>query len=486
MKDKKSIFKNTFFSVVKTTASIIFPLITFPYISRTLTVEDIGKIEFSRSIVSYFLLLASLGINTYAIREGAKIKDDTSRLDTFTSQIFTLNLYSMGISISILLALILYFPYFNRYQEILLVLSLNIIGTTLSRDWLNSVFEDFRYITIRNIIIQFISLILMFIFVRKESDYLNYSILLVFSSIGAALLNFFYSRSFAKIKVTKNVEIHQHIKPIMLIFAINISTIIYVNLDVTILNFFNGDFASGIYSSATKIYTLLKNIVAAIIIVMLPRLSHMVGNSSQKIVESLTNKMLTYIILFVFPISIVTFFCSESIITFLMSEKFLSAAPALRLFSLALIFSSIASFMTTSVLLPHGGENKILFASVISAFINLLLNLWLIPIYGYNGAAFTTTISEFIMMILSYIFSKKYIEFKNQLLSLLIGVIGIIPFVALGKLASILELSGIYNIIFLAGIGTLLYLLLVLTFFKISPNFRNSLGLNKKTTRGLS
>ena len=58
----KSIKKNTVYNAIKTVSAILFPLITFPYISRVLLPENVGKINFGLSIVSYFSLIASLGI----------------------------------------------------------------------------------------------------------------------------------------------------------------------------------------------------------------------------------------------------------------------------------------------------------------------------------------------------------------------------------------------------------------------------------------
>ena len=87
----KSIKKNSIYSVIKTGASIVFPLITFPYISRVLLTENVGKINFGLSVVSYFSLIASLGITTYAIRECSAEREDKKRLSNTASQIFSIN-----------------------------------------------------------------------------------------------------------------------------------------------------------------------------------------------------------------------------------------------------------------------------------------------------------------------------------------------------------------------------------------------------------
>ena len=73
MKDKlkiRSLGTNALLNGIKNVMALCFPLISFPYVSRILKVENLGKYTFSQSFVSYFVLLAGLGISTYAVREG--------------------------------------------------------------------------------------------------------------------------------------------------------------------------------------------------------------------------------------------------------------------------------------------------------------------------------------------------------------------------------------------------------------------------------
>ena len=92
---KKSLTLNTILYTLKSIFSIVYPLITFPYISRVLSAEGVGQYSFSNSVVSYFLLIAALGTSTYAIREGAKIRDDREKFQKFAQEIFSINIISM-------------------------------------------------------------------------------------------------------------------------------------------------------------------------------------------------------------------------------------------------------------------------------------------------------------------------------------------------------------------------------------------------------
>lgn len=99
---KKSMKENAILNALRTLAGIVFPLITYPYISRVLGADNLGKINFANSIVSYFSLLAALGISSYAIREGGAIRDDKNKLKNFSNQIFTINMVFTAISVYII------------------------------------------------------------------------------------------------------------------------------------------------------------------------------------------------------------------------------------------------------------------------------------------------------------------------------------------------------------------------------------------------
>ena len=206
-----------------------------------------------------------------------------------------------------------------------------------------------------------------------------------------------YIRKYCRLRFTVRCDIKKHLKPILLIFAINVATVIYVNVDSTMLNIMCGEYDNGIYGAAVRVYNIFKNLVAAIVIVTVPRLSALQGTGktedSKKLMAMVFNVMFTLVM----PLCLLCGLLSDDIIAFSGGSKYAPAASPLRILSVSLMFSSLASFMTTSVLLPNGKEKNILRASVISAMANFLLNFWLIPWLSYVGAAVMTLIAELLM-----------------------------------------------------------------------------------------
>ena len=140
---KKSLEINMILNAIKGIMRIIFPLITFPYVSKVLGVEGVGKYNFASSMVGYFIMFAGLGISTYAIREGAKIRENKQKSNQFISEIFSINLFSTLISYLLLAVLLCVWPVLQNYTILILILSIQIGFTTIGVEWIYSIFEDY-------------------------------------------------------------------------------------------------------------------------------------------------------------------------------------------------------------------------------------------------------------------------------------------------------------------------------------------------------
>jgi O-antigen/teichoic acid export membrane protein len=311
---KKSLGINAFLNGFRSVLNLLFPLITFPYVSRILQASGTGKYNFANSIVSYFLLIAALGVTNYAVREGAKLRDDRQKISEFASQVFTINMISTLISYVLLFLSLILFKKLQFYTVAILIFGLQIFFTTIGVEWIYTIFEDYAYITIRSIIFKIISMILLFIFVRQRSDYLNYVAITVFSTVGSNILNYFHAKSFCDIRITFKIDWKQHLKPILVIFATGIATQIYVNSDITILGILKNDYLVGIYSVSSKIYAIVKSLVQAIVVVAVPRLSMLLGKRETRQFRFLLSKVTNSLAMFTFPVTVGLYMLAPQVI----------------------------------------------------------------------------------------------------------------------------------------------------------------------------
>lgn len=402
-----SIKKNTLFNFVKTLSSIVFPLITFPYVSRVLQPENIGKYNWGNTYVNYFSLLASLGVTTYAIRECSRVRDDKKELGEVSSQIFSINVITTIFAYIILFSVLFLFPNLNPYKRVVLIQSVIIIFTTLGADWINSAMEDFAYITIRTVVFQIISLLLMFIFVHRPEDYLIYAAIGTFSSSGANIMNMLYRRRFCRIRFTFHTEWRKHLKPIMLLFVMLVAQTIFSNSDVTMLGLMRTDYETGLYSTASKVYNLLNQLMASILWVVLPRLSNYYADKNYKEINPLLKKSVQLMAMVCLPCLFGVSVLSKEILRLIGGQNYIEAWPSLIILMGSLFFSLIGgSFIGNMIMLPSKREIYFVRACVAAAFINIGLNFLLIPHWGANGAAFTTLLAHVIL----YLMMRPYVE----------------------------------------------------------------------------
>ena len=117
-------------------------MITFPYISRIMGSENLGKFTFTASIISYIALIAGLGISNYAIREGSRVREDNDKLNNFVGEIFTLNILALIAAMAILAVIILCYSGNNDYVILLLIQAVTVTFNVIGCEWLNTVFEE--------------------------------------------------------------------------------------------------------------------------------------------------------------------------------------------------------------------------------------------------------------------------------------------------------------------------------------------------------
>lgn len=430
---KKSLGINAFLNSLRSILNILFPIITFPYVSRVLQVKGIGIYNFSNSIVSYFSLIAALGISTYAVREGAKIRDNIHEISQFASEIFTINIFSTLISYILLFLCLFAFSKLHNYAACILIFSLQIFFTTIGTEWIYQIYEDYGYITLRSIIFQILSLVLLFIFVRGPQDYLKYAVITIFSAVGANIFNFIHARQFCRIRVVWHFNWRVHLAPILIIFGANIASMIYVNSDITLLGLMKSNYIVGLYSVSSKIYQIVKTLIAALLMVTIPRLAMLFGKNRLKEYKSILFSLTNTLVLIALPASVGLVMLSKEIVLLISGKEYLRATNSLAILSLAYIFSILAWILTDCVLIPSKREKYVLRSMGSSAILNVLLNIILIPPMNEDAAALSTVLAEMCMFIVNYHYAKDLVsdiftsrKFFKNLMDSFVGCIGIV------------------------------------------------------------
>ena len=330
---------NAILNVIRQLSTLVFPLITFPYVTRILQSENYGKINYSSSINSYFALIAALGFSLYAMREGAGLRDNKKDFTNFANQIFTLNIGSTIVAILLELIFLLFWKGKIEYKILMAIYCVGYICSTLGVEWICNIYEDYLYITIRTIIIQILSMILLFTLVHNSNDFYIYAMIQVFSSSAGYIFSFFYVRKYTRLKLVRVQNWKKHFLPILILFSNSALVSIYLNSDVTILGTFKGDAVVGIYTVAVNIYSIVKNCLNAINGVTIPRLTYYIRTNNKKDFKILADNVFKMVITLGIPALTGLFLLSDNAIIIISGESYLGASTALKILSIALIMA---------------------------------------------------------------------------------------------------------------------------------------------------
>ena len=399
--NENSITKNAILNGCRNLLNLIFPLITFPYVSRTLLVEELGQYNFANTFVGYFTMLAALGIETYAVREGAKYRSDPEAFSRFVSQIFSINVVSTALSYLLMFLLTFFSEAFADYRALIVILGLQILFTTIGTEWVYTACEDYTYITVRGIVFRVLSIVLMFVLVRAPGDVLQYAAVITFATVGSGICNALHLRRFCHLHFSVHIDWKRHLPPVLVIFASNIAIWVYVNSDITMLGFLKSDYEVGIYSVSTKIYSIVKGLLSAVLLVTIPRFSQFLGLGKTKEFRSLLARLLAVMSALTLPAITGLFMLSRDVVLCISGEKYLQAQWSLEILCFALLFAMYGWILNSCVLIPAKREKLVLRSSVISAVLNVGLNFIFIPLWAERGAAFTTLLSEALMTVLN-------------------------------------------------------------------------------------
>mgnify|MGYP000920736342 CR=1 FL=1 len=403
--------KNSIYSLLKAFSQVVFPLITFPYISRVLHAENVGKVNFGNSIISYVSLAASLGITTYAVRECSKIKDDKNKLENMVGQIISLNMVTTFIAyIGLALALLAAKPLEN-YREMIIILSTTVLFTTLGADWLNTAMEDFKYITVRSLIIKVVSIVGLFIFVHDKSDLQAYAILSIVGTCGNNILNLIRINKYVKLRFSL-VDCWKHTRGASTLFLGTIAVSLYTNLNSIMVGALGTMEAVGFFTTGNKIVGLVMTIITAVTSTIIPRMSYLVGSGKEEeavLLQKKTINLLNYIAL---PMIAGLVILAKPIILVFSGKEFLPSVIVLQILSFLLIIIPWSSFLGLQILYPIRKEKYGNYAVVTGALVNLVLNFILIPRYSYIGVAISVVCAEMVITLVHYIFAMRYMKLK--------------------------------------------------------------------------
>ena len=458
------VLKNYAYNLSYQLLVIILPIITTPYVTRVFSSNDLGTYGYFNSIVTYFILLATLGVANYGTKEISSHRKDIRK--NFWG-IYTLQFGAT--CLSILLYIILCFAFSFMQNPVAYILGLSLLSKGMDISWLFQGLEDFRKITVRNITVKLVGVVSIFLFVKTPGDlYLYVSLLTVFELLGQ-LSMWFPAREFIGKPHLDLCYAKKHLKPVILLFLPQIAISLYVTLDRTMLGALASTTDVGIYDQALKLVNILLTLVTSLGSVMLPRVSNLLSTGDKKSVNRMNQLSFLIYNLVIFPTIAGMLIINNDFVKFFLGKDFQEAKYAIAIMIFRMFFIGWTNIMGIQILIPHNKNKEFLTSTTVPAIISIGLNLLLLPEFGYIGAAIVSVLTEVLVWVIQLYFTRKYLKdvpiFKS---TVKIFLASILMYVALSFLKSILTFTPIVNVVVCAIVGAILYGLLILIFKVVS------------------
>ena len=412
-----SLKKNFAYNLLLTGCNYIFPLITYPYVSRVLGVTNIGTCAYVNSIIQYFMLFSMLGIGSYGVREIARFKEDKEKRDEVFTNLFFINFITTVIALLALFLCTYFISSLYEYRKFLCVGSVSLLFNMFITHWFFQGISDFKFITIRSVILRCVHLFLIFIFVKNEGDVLIYFTLNSVIVGLNALINWNYGKRYRSLTFSK-LHIKDYIIPVAVFGFYLILTSAYTTFNTLFLGFCHGDTEVGYFTTATKLYTIIMSAFTAFTTVMVPRISELMAEGNISYIQSIMSDVLSLLLAISIPVVILCEFFSYEIIMLLSGPGYDGAIVPFKIVIFLLIIIVFEQVVIPQFLMATKSNNAIMWVSLTGACIGLSLNILITPYLAAIGSALCWGISELSVLIVGMIMLKIVVKINLDFSSL--------------------------------------------------------------------
>lgn len=432
----QSIIKNIFAKGILNVFNMLVPFLVVPYVYRVLNPEVIGNVEYGATLYSYFGLLGALGIYNYGLREISRVRNDVAKVRTLYKNLFVIGLISNLFFFTVYILFVFFFIHDVVLKEIMYITGLALVAQAISIEWINEAYEEFKFITIKTVIIRTLNVILIFTLVHNAGDYLAYVWIITLYWFFNYIISFVYGQRHVRLSVKElftDLDLRQYIAPLFFILILNNTVILYTAADRTMLGAFCGTEEVAYYSIGQKIIEIIKTLLLSAVYVTLPRLSLYLEQDKQVYIRGV-QKLMRMLLMIVFPVAIGMFMLSEEVVLLFAGKQYLDAVPSLRIFALRIIVVSVESILYNQIIFLHRKEKLLVVLNLICGGLNVLLNFIFLKYLDPVVAISTTLFSEILFQILCLIYIRRVLQisaglFDKRNWKYLLGALTFIPII---------------------------------------------------------
>lgn len=455
MNRKHSLKSNFIYNIGYQILTILLPLITAPYVSRTLGAYNVGVYSYTQAFANYFYLFAMLGVNNYGNRKIAQVRDDRDLLKKTFWEIASFQLF---VAVVVSIAYVIYCSFANLDNRIVYLMQFfYVVSGALDVNWFCFGMENFKLTTLRSTIVRIAMATAVFIFVRQPEDLWRYTFILSFGMLASAIAVWPYvikEVGFVKPTMTGIV---QHIKPNLVLFWPVIAVSLYNIMDKLMLGFFSTKEEVAYYTYAYRIVEIPLTLILALDNVIMPRMANLYAGDERDRAAELMNQVMLFAMLMSAGMAFGLAGIGETFAPWFYGSNYVRCGLFVALLSPTLVFKGWASAIRTQFIIPSGRDRIYVISLTAGALVNMFLNLLLIPVLSGIGAIIGTIAAEFTVCFIQFFMSRREINIKKYVKNGIgFCVIGLIMYFPVVKLSGIFA-SQLFSMAVQIMTGILIY-----------------------------
>lgn len=403
--ENKVIASNYMSLLILQAANYILPLLVLPFLVRVLGADKFGLVMFAQSLSVFLTVFVDFGFNLSGTREISLSRDDKKKCSEIFNAIMIIKLFLIILAFGILFILTITFSRFSVDKEVYLLSFGIVIGQALFPVWFFQGIENMKFVTIINISAKLIFTLLVFVLIRKESDYIYVP---VYNSLGfiiSGLFGFLLCFKHINFILPSYVLIRRLVLESFSLFVSNFAVTLYTSSNVFILGLFTGNAIVGVFSSMEKIILAIKNVYTPLYQAIYPWLAKQ--QDKAKVIN--INKLTPFILVLGVLITLVILIFGKSILHIIYDNEFIESYYIIfKILSFIAVFSGV-SMLYNSLFFPAIKKYKLrMNIMIVAGIVNLLISLYLVKHYGIYGITISVTFTELLLLLLGYYYFKKY------------------------------------------------------------------------------
>ena len=409
-KENKTIFSNFISLSFLQGANLLLPLITFPYLVRSLGIETYGLIMFAQAFIAYFSLIGDYGFNFSGTREVALHKNNLNKLTTTYNSILTARMILTVIGFILMIALVLSFDRFTNNWKLYFLSYGIVFGNALFPTWFFQGVEKMKFITILSVTSKTLFTVSIFIFVKNSNDFLLVPLI---NSLGTIFIGFvalfLVNRRFnIPFKVQKIKCVVEQFKKGWYIFISKISTNLYTATTTFVLGLFTNNITVGYYSIAEKVVRITTSIFLPFTQAIYPHIVQLVKSSRNDAVLRL-RQILKYTIIISICIWVLSYLFAEPLFYLVFGDNVKESIFIFKILSPLIIILPSAVILFNLTLLSFKMDKYFFKIYLSGAILNILLLVVFLYVLELSsvGAALSLLICELFLTIYALVLLKN-------------------------------------------------------------------------------